>query len=73
MTFDILAKLLKALDVNMENAPHKVPVSLSDKAAWKLVRFLRVLSDFYFKDDYLRRATMLETIAAVPGLVCQAH
>jgi ubiquinol oxidase len=62
-------QLLKALDVDMTNAPHKEPYSLSDKAAFKLVRFLRVISDWYFQDNYLLRATMLETIAAVPGLV----
>jgi ubiquinol oxidase len=62
-------ELLKALDVDMSHAPHKEPYSLSDKAAWKIVRALRVLSDWYFKDNYLLRATMLETIAAVPGLV----
>jgi ubiquinol oxidase len=65
----VIFQLLKALDVDMKNAPHKEPYSLSDKAAFKLVRFLRVISDWYFQDNYLLRATMLETIAAVPGLV----
>jgi hypothetical protein len=34
-----------------------------------MVRFLRVVSDMYFKTNYLLRACMLETVAAVPGMV----
>lgn len=40
-----------------------------DKVALKLVKFLRVTSDMYFKDNLVYRAMMLETVAAVPGYV----
>jgi ubiquinol oxidase len=63
-------EVLKALDVGpTPNFPHKTPKTLSDKVAYKMVRFLRVVSDMYFKTNYLLRACMLETVAAVPGMV----
>jgi ubiquinol oxidase len=63
-------EVLKALDVGpTPNFPHKAPKTLSDKVAYKMVRFLRVVSDMYFKTNYLLRACMLETVAAVPGMV----
>mmetsp|Transcript_23676 Transcript_23676/g.27403 ORF Transcript_23676/g.27403 Transcript_23676/m.27403 type:complete len:228 (+) Transcript_23676:147-830(+) len=34
-----------------------------------LVKALRVSTDYYFKDDLLKRAVMLECVAAVPGIV----
>ncbi len=63
-------EVLKALDVGpTPNFPHKAPKTISDKVAYKMVRFLRVVSDMYFKTNYLLRACMLETVAAVPGMV----
>eukprot|EP00808_Paulinella_micropora_P016241 g27064.t1 len=52
-----------------EPQPHHQPSSMSDRVALKSVKTLRKLSDLYFKDRLLDRACMLETIAAVPGLV----
>lgn len=49
--------------------PHYEPISLGDKSMSLLVRFLRKASDVYFKDELLKRAVMLEVIAAVPGVV----
>jgi len=48
---------------------HREPEGIFDHLAWKLVRFLRVTSDYYFKDNLVFRAMMLETVAAVPGMV----
>jgi len=48
---------------------HHTPQHLSDKFAFRTVRFLRWVSDVYFKRRYVYRACMLETIAAVPGIV----
>ena len=49
--------------------PHREPKNVSDQIAWKAVRFLRVASDMYFKEELVYRAMMLETVAAVPGYV----
>lgn len=49
--------------------PHREPKGFSDQIAYKTVRFLRVASDMYFKDELVYRAMMLETVAAVPGYV----
>jgi ubiquinol oxidase len=43
--------------------------TLSDFGARWLVHALRWGSDLYFANDYVRRAVMLETVAAVPGMV----
>ena len=45
---------------------------MSDTIAHKIVRFLRVGSDAYFKDNLVYRAMMLESVAAVPGYVLLA-
>jgi len=54
---------------NMELNLHYETKSIHDKIAWSLVKSLRVLSDIFFKDRYLNRAVVLETVAAVPGMV----
>jgi len=54
---------------NMNLDLHYETKSIHDKIAWYLVRSLRVLSDIFFKDRYLNRAVVLETVAAVPGMV----
>ncbi|KAK7368803.1 hypothetical protein VNO80_10833 [Phaseolus coccineus] len=56
-------------DVSIDLTKHHKPKSLTDKVAFKSVKFLRVLSDLYFKERYGCHAMMLETIAAVPGMV----
>lgn len=48
---------------------HKRPQDLSDKFALKLVKFLRWIADAFFKKRYAHRAMVLETVAAVPGMV----
>ncbi|QCD84102.1 alternative oxidase 3, mitochondrial [Vigna unguiculata] len=56
-------------DVSIDVTKHHTPKSLTDKVAFRSVKFLRVLSDLYFKERYGCHAMMLETIAAVPGMV----
>ncbi|KAI9029297.1 alternative oxidase-domain-containing protein [Hyaloraphidium curvatum] len=48
---------------------HRVPTTIGDRVAYGLVRFLRVLADSFFRDRYIARGVMLETVAAVPGQV----
>ncbi|MFA5131866.1 MAG: alternative oxidase [Candidatus Paceibacterota bacterium] len=45
------------------------PKSMSDIVARKLVRILAAIGDFLFQTRYCHRAVVLETIAAVPGMV----
>ena len=48
---------------------HHAPMNFSDQFAWRTVRFLRFLADLFFARRYGNRAVVLETIAAVPGMV----
>ena len=42
---------------------------MSDKIAFGFTKFLRFLADTFFKKKYGHRAVVLETVAAVPGMV----
>ena len=54
----------------MENLnKHHKPQNLSDKIAFAFTKFLRFLADTFFKKKYGHRAVVLETVAAVPGMV----
>ena len=54
----------------MENLNrHHKPQDLSDKIAYGITKFLRFLADTFFKKKYGHRAVVLETVAAVPGMV----
>ena len=48
---------------------HIAPKSVSDKIAYAFVRFLRFFADKFFAKRYGHRAVVLETVAAVPGMV----
>ena len=48
---------------------HHKPQNLSDKVAFTFTKFLRFLADTFFKKKYGHRAVVLETVAAVPGMV----
>jgi ubiquinol oxidase len=48
---------------------HKAPEGLSDRIALRLVKFMRVFADAFFSKRYGHRAVVLETVAAVPGMV----
>ena len=54
----------------MENLNrHHKPKNFSDKVAFAFTKFLRLLADTFFKKKYGHRAVVLETVAAVPGMV----
>jgi ubiquinol oxidase len=48
---------------------HKKPEPFKDKFAYSLVKFMRIFADAFFKKRYGHRAVVLETVAAVPGMV----
>ncbi|KAK9144170.1 hypothetical protein Sjap_004073 [Stephania japonica] len=48
---------------------HHVPTTFMDKVAYWSVKSLRIPTDIFFQRRYGCRAMMLETVAAVPGMV----
>lgn len=48
---------------------HYAPRDFSDRVAYAFTRLLRFLADAFFARRYGHRAVVLETIAAVPGMV----
>ena len=48
---------------------HHAPRDLRDRAAHAFVKFLRFFADTFFARRYGHRAVVLETVAAVPGMV----
>lgn len=49
--------------------PHHTPRDLSDRIAYAFTKLLRFFADLFFARRYGHRAVVLETIAAVPGMV----
>ncbi len=56
-------------DASVNLTAHHQPQGLSDRLALAFVKFLRVFADAFFSKRYGHRAVVLETIAAVPGMV----
>jgi ubiquinol oxidase len=52
-----------------ETIPHHNPTNFGDRLAIGLVKFLRFFADAFFRNRYGHRAVVLETVAAVPGMV----
>ena len=48
---------------------HHTPVDFSDRVALRITRILRFFADTFFAHRYGHRAVVLETVAAVPGMV----
>ncbi len=48
---------------------HRAPQDASDRIALLTVRFMRFFADVFFSGRYGHRAVVLETVAAVPGMV----
>ena len=48
---------------------HYKPENMSDRVAFAFTKFLRIVADVFFKKKYGHRAVVLETVAAVPGMV----
>jgi ubiquinol oxidase len=53
----------------VELQQHHAPASFGDRFALKTVKFMRVFADAFFSKRYGHRAVVLETVAAVPGMV----
>ena len=49
--------------------PHRAPSDLADRLALGVTRLLRFFADTFFARRYGHRAIVLETVAAVPGMV----
>ncbi|KAK7400318.1 hypothetical protein VNO78_11524 [Psophocarpus tetragonolobus] len=56
-------------NLSVDLAKHHVPKNFTDKVAFRTVKLLRIPTDMFFKRRYGCRAMMLETVAAVPGMV----
>lgn len=52
-----------------QSGKHTPPTNTSEKVAYIVVKTLRTLADIYFAGNYVRRAVILETVAAIPGMV----
>ena len=48
---------------------HHQPKNKSDRIALAFTKFLRFIADTFFRKKYGHRAVVLETVAAVPGMV----
>lgn len=48
---------------------HVKPITFSDRIAFRFVKLLRFFADAFFAKRYGHRAVVLETVAAVPGMV----
>lgn len=48
---------------------HYAPQNFRDRVAYAFVKFLRFFADTFFARRYGHRAVVLETVAAVPGMV----
>nr|ACB30184.2 mitochondrial alternative oxidase 2 [Hypericum perforatum]AOA32903.1 mitochondrial ubiquinol oxidase [Hypericum perforatum] len=56
-------------DTSIDLTKHHVPKTFLDKFAYWTVKILRIPTDIFFQRRYGCRAMMLETVAAVPGMV----
>ncbi|KAF7143542.1 hypothetical protein RHSIM_Rhsim05G0106800 [Rhododendron simsii] len=56
-------------DLSVDLSKHHVPKTFLDKVAFRTVKILRIPTDIFFQRRYGCRAMMLETVAAVPGMV----
>ena len=54
-------------NINLQS--HYIPQCLSDRIAYRVVKFMRFFADVFFSGRYGHRAVVLETVAAVPGMV----
>ena len=59
----------KTIGFTDQDSTHKYPLGLSDRSAYLITRGLRVAADLFFRKRYGHRAVVLETVAAVPGMV----
>ena len=60
---------LPKVPTKLELDIHREPKGFGDKLAYKIVKFMRFFADLFFSKRYGHRAVVLETVAAVPGMV----
>ncbi len=48
---------------------HRKPRTIQDHIALRIVRFMRFFADAFFRKRYGHRAVVLETVAAIPGMI----
>ncbi|MES2896781.1 MAG: alternative oxidase [Pseudomonadota bacterium] len=53
----------------VDTSIHHAPAGVSDRVAYGFVKLLRFCADTFFAKRYGHRAVVLETVAAVPGMV----
>jgi ubiquinol oxidase len=58
-----------AMSVTPPLEKHYAPRDFRDRIAYVFVKFLRFFADIFFARRYGHRAVVLETVAAVPGMV----
>ncbi len=63
------APLVRQMNLDADLDVHIAPVTFSDKVAFSFVKLLRFFADKFFSTRYGHRAVVLETVAAVPGMV----
>jgi ubiquinol oxidase len=60
---------MPTIRLTADDPVHHQPRNLSDRIAFEFTKFLRFLADRFFAKRYGHRAVVLETVAAVPGMV----
>lgn len=58
---------ISSLSFNLEK--RLKPLNFRDKLALRVVKIMRFFADAFFKNRYGHRAVVLETVAAIPGMV----
>jgi ubiquinol oxidase len=61
--------LVRQVNRDADLSVHFEPKTASDKVALAITKFLRFFADTFFAKRYGHRAVVLETVAAVPGMV----
>ncbi|MED6170354.1 inducible alternative oxidase 2 [Stylosanthes scabra] len=56
-------------NLSIDLTKHHAPKNFLDKFAYRTVKLIRIPTDIFFKRRFGCRAMMLETVAAVPGMV----
>ncbi len=51
------------------NLAHRKPNKMSEKVAYRITQLLKLVLNIFYGKKYAKRAVILETIAAVPGMV----
>jgi ubiquinol oxidase len=69
MKYTDLRPLVRQVNHEAVIDSHVVPRTVSDKIAFAFVKMLRFFADTFFAKRYGHRAVVLETVAAVPGMV----